>query len=89
MNDQSKSVSFSADIRPLFREVDVEHMKPLKVMLDDYNYMSDPKDDHDNATNVQDYLVGNKTPRMPMGGPYWSKQQLDLYNKWMTDGYKP
>ena len=41
-------VSFAADIKPLFRAIDVSHMKPYGVKLDDYNYMSDP----DNANRV-------------------------------------
>lgn len=36
-------VSFAKDIRPLFRPVDIAHMKPLGVVLDDYNYISDPR----------------------------------------------
>jgi hypothetical protein len=35
------AVSFAADIKPLFRPVDVAHMKPHGVKLDDYQYMSD------------------------------------------------
>jgi len=82
-------VSFAAEIRPLFRPIDVEHMKPLGVVLDDYAYMSDPADDHKHATDVGDYLTGNKKPKMPLGGPFWSEQQLQLYAKWMSDGYQP
>ena len=35
------AVSFSKDIKPLFREVDIDHMKVHGVNLDDYQYMSD------------------------------------------------
>src|SRR5512143_584555 len=34
-------VSFSADIKPLFRSIDISHMKPFGVELDDYTYMSE------------------------------------------------
>ena len=41
MTDQ-QTVSFKADILPMFRQVDIEHMRPLNVSLDDYAFMSTP-----------------------------------------------
>ena len=35
-------VSFESDIRPLFRQIDIDHMNKHKVLLDNYTYMSDP-----------------------------------------------
>jgi hypothetical protein len=80
----SDHVSFARDIRPLFRAVDIEHMEPMGVALDDYDFMSDP----DNAQKVYDSLLETAQPRMPIGGPYWSKEQLDLYSRWMSGGRK-
>lgn len=77
-------VTFEKDIKPLFRPIDIEHMDPMGVLLDDYGYMSDPG----NAQDVYDFLTGDKEPQMPIGGPYWSKEQLDLFSKWMSGGYK-
>jgi hypothetical protein len=42
------TVSFAADIRPLFTSMDVEHLSRAGVSLDDYAYMSQP----DNASEV-------------------------------------
>jgi hypothetical protein len=80
-------VSFAADIKPLFRAVDIEHMKAFGVELDDYTYMSDP----DNATRVLETLTpgGDQPPSMPPGGPYWSTAQLSLFAQWQKDGYQP
>jgi hypothetical protein len=36
------AVSFAQDIRPLFTEMDVAHMKSFGVSLDDFDYMRDP-----------------------------------------------
>jgi len=80
------SVSFAKDIKPLFRPMDVEHMSPFGIVLDDYAYMSDASNDHANARAVFDTL---KDQSMPPGGPFWSKEQLDLFSKWMADGYQP
>jgi hypothetical protein len=78
-------VSFARDIKPLFRAIDVAHMKPMGVVLDDYAYMSDVAGDHANAKAVLDVL---KNKRMPPGGPFWTPDQLNLFAKWMSDGYK-
>lgn len=78
-------VSFEKDIKPLFRkEPDVNHMNRLGVRLDDYAYMSDATNDHEHAQNVFDVL---KNQQMPPGGPYWPQDKLDLFAKWMSDGY--
>ena len=80
------SVSFAKDILPLFRPIDINHMKPMGVLLDDYKYMSDGSDDHANAKSVLDVLTKK---RMPPGGPFWSPDKLALFAKWMADGYQP
>lgn len=76
------SVSFAKDIKPLFRAIDVAHMGPMGVLLDDYKYMSD-------ASNAKAVLDTLKDQSMPPGGPFWSQEHLDLFSKWMADGYQP
>jgi hypothetical protein len=83
------ATSFARDIKPLFRPIDVDHMSPYGVELDDYAYMSDAADDHRNARAVLEYLTGEQTPQMPPGGPYWDRAALELYGRWMADGYPP
>jgi len=78
--------SFAKDIKPLFRPVDVSHMRPYRILLDDYKYMSDATNDHANAKGVLSTL---KDQSMPPGGPFWSQEQLDLFSQWMADGYLP
>jgi hypothetical protein len=80
-------VSFSADIKPLFRPIDVEHMKPFGVELDNYTAMSVP----DHANHVLQTLSSHdgQPPAMPPGGPYWTAAQLALFVQWQKDGYAP
>jgi metal-sulfur cluster biosynthetic enzyme len=52
----------------------------------DYEYMSDRANTHQNAQHVQDTLTDQS---MPPGGPFWAKEQLELYAKWRSDGYQP
>ena len=80
-------VSYSADIKPLFRDVDISHMKRAGVELDNYTYMSNP----DNANRVLATLSPHdgELPKTPPGGPYWTPAQLALFTQWQNDGYKP
>lgn len=87
------AVSFQSDVLPLFRQVDIDHMRPFGVLLDDYAYMSDPSAassgrDHAHARSVYDFLSGASQPQMPLGGTYWSPKQLQLFQRWMIDGYQ-
>jgi hypothetical protein len=79
-------ISFSRDILPMFRPIDIEHMNKHKIFLGDYTYMSNPSGDHSNAQAVENTLVQQS---MPPGGPYWTAQQLALYKQWRSDGYQP
>lgn len=78
-------VSFSADIKPLFRDIDLSHMKSYGVELDNYAFMSIP----DNANRVLASLSPHdgQVPTMPPGGPYWTAAQLALFVQWQNDGY--
>lgn len=80
-------VSFAADIKPLFRPIDISHMKSFHVKLDDYTYMSDPS----NADKVLAALSPHdgEPSSMPPGGPYWTAAQLELFVQWQKDGYSP
>jgi len=80
-------VSFARDIRPLFRDVDISHMKRHGIMLDDYTFMSDP----DNANKVLEALSPHEgdPPSMPPRGPYWTADQLVLFAQWQNEGYQP
>ena len=80
-------VSFARDIRPLFRDVDIEHMEVHGIKLDDYTFMSDPN----NADKVLETLspLEGDPPAMPPGGPYWTADQLALFAEWQNEGYQP
>ena len=92
-------VSYAKAIKPLFRKVDIDHMKPFDVQLDDFTWMSDPAGgsggscdefpDHANGRSVFAFLKGDCTPRMPLGGPFWHDDMLDLYQRWMDGGFQP
>jgi hypothetical protein len=79
-------VSFAKDIKPLFRPIDISHMKRGGVELDNYEYMSNPE----NANRVLATVSpqNGNPPTMPPGGPYWTAEQVALFAQWQKDGYK-
>jgi hypothetical protein len=81
----TNSVSFARDIRPLFTAVDVAHMKPLGVLLDDYTYMSDP----DHAQGVLDQVSSGGMPPADSGEPPWEQVQVQLFQDWINGGFQP
>ena len=80
-------VSFVADIKPLFRSIDVSHMKRFGVALDDYAYMSNPNNADKVLATVSHH--NGEPPSMPPGGPYWTADQIALFVTWQKEGYLP
>jgi hypothetical protein len=80
-------VSFARDIKPLFRSVDISHMKSYGVKLDDYTYMSKQNNANSVLANLSPH--NGEPPSMPPGGPYWTADQLALFVQWQKDGYQP
>ena len=80
-------VSFARDIQPLFRDIDISHMKRFGVKLDDYTYMSNPKNANAVLANLSPH--DGEPPSMPPGGPYWTADQIALFVQWQTDGCQP
>jgi hypothetical protein len=85
--ERMPKVSFARDIKPLFRAIDISHMKSYGVKLDDFTYMSNP--DHANKVLRTLSPHGDKPPSMPPGGPSWTRDQLALFAQWQKDGYQP
>jgi hypothetical protein len=78
------AVSFAQDIRPLFTDMDVAHMRNLGVSLDDFDYMSDP----DHAQNVLTAVSTGSMPPSSSGEPEWTSESVQLFRDWMTGGYQ-
>jgi hypothetical protein len=69
--DHATQVSFSTDIKPLFRAIDIAHMKPFGVELGDYSYMSNPT--NANAVLATLSTHNGQPASMAPGGPYWTE----------------
>jgi len=73
------ALSYAADIRPLFRDGDIECMKPAGVHLDDAAWMSVP-------ANAQHVLHAVSSGKMPPDAP-WPKERVTLLQQWIDAGY--
>jgi hypothetical protein len=71
-------VSFAKDIRPLFREKDIEAMKKAFDLsdYDDVRSFADP------------ILMKLRSGSMPCDGA-WPPEQVDLFRRWVQGGRKP
>ena len=87
--------SFADDIVPMFTASQIRCMASKGVFLDDFDYMSDVTSDdvypdHAAARHVYARLAGtNEGPRMPLGGPFWTEDMLDLFQSWIKGGFLP
>lgn len=82
----AKLTSFQADILPLFTEQDIQGMKK------GFNLASyDEVKAH--AAAIYDRIRGIggavMPPPPPRGAGPWPQARIDLFAKWMADGYQP
>ncbi len=78
------AVSFAMNIRPLFTDTDISHMK-FFCDLSSYN------DVKTNAADILGRLNGTGGTQMPPvadGGP-WPPAQIALFETWINDGCLP
>ena len=78
--------SFQADIRPLFTDRDIRGMSKA---FDLANYDDVKK----NAAAIYDRIRGIggavMPPPPPRGEGQWPQSRIELFAKWMTDGFPP
>ncbi len=82
----TKTTSFQTDIRPLFTERDIRGMSKA-FNLASYD------DVKKNATAIYDRIRGIggavMPPPPPTGEGPWPQSRIELFAKWMTDGFAP
>ncbi len=78
------AVSFAQDIRPLFTDMDIAHMKNYGVALDDFGYMRDPA----HAQKVLDAVSAGAMPPSSSGEPSWSPDNVQLFRDWIAGGHQ-
>jgi hypothetical protein len=72
------ALSFASDIRPLFRDEDVECMESMGVALHDAAWMCVPA----NAQSVYGAVSGGTMPP----DEAWTADRVSLFKEWMDAG---
>jgi len=74
----SQPTSFAKDIRPLFRDKDINSMKKAFDLSR-----------CDDVRSHADAILGRVAAgSMPCDGP-WPQEQVDLFRRWVEEGLKP
>ena len=83
MSSHQQTVSFKANILPLFTKTDIAHMNNEGLDLTDYDTVA-------GAASVIYQKLTAKTNFMPPPpeGP-WPKKNIDLFNEWIQQGTPP
>ena len=78
-----QSVGFENDIKPLFTDIDRDHMS---FMFD----LSSYDDVKNNADDIYDAVSNHRMPPPPPrdNGP-WSQDKIDKFKAWMDGGFHP
>lgn len=75
------TLTYSHDIRPLFRDKDIACMVPRGKILNDATWMCTP-------ANAQQVFNVVSTGRMPPDAA-WPPERVALFKQWMDQGLKP
>ncbi|MBB4894464.1 hypothetical protein FHS39_003522 [Streptomyces olivoverticillatus] len=79
------AVSYSRDIRPLFTDLDVTHMREFGIFLDDYAFMSVPV----NAESAYFQVSHRLMPPPDSGEDAWPTERIHLLRDWIDGGLLP
>jgi hypothetical protein len=81
--DDVSSLSFAKDIRPMFTDLDVEHMKPLGADLSDWN------DVKAHVDSIYEAVTSGAMPPKASGEARWTPEMCDRFKRWKDEGCPP
>ena len=77
-NDQR--LDFENDIRPMFTDLDVAHMKPLGIDLSASASVAK------HAAAIYETVSEGSMPPRGSGEPRWTSEMCDRFKRWMEQG---
>jgi hypothetical protein len=77
------ALSFAKDIRPMFTDVDVAHMKPAGFDL------SDRADVQKHADAIYNTVSQGIMPPPASGEARWTAEMCDRFRQWQSQGCPP
>ena len=82
MSDADR-LSFAADIRGMFTDLDVAHMRSSGMDLSNYN------DVKANADAIYSVVTDGTMPPKNSGEPKWTTEMCDRFKRWQDGGCLP
>lgn len=82
----TKLTSFQADIRPLFTQRDIDGMKKGFNLASYDEVKAHAAAIYDRIRGIGGALM---PPPLPRGEGPWPQSNIELFAKWMADGYQP
>ena len=86
MAETTKPTSFQADIRPLFTERDIQGMIKGFSLASYDDVKKHGAAIYDRIRGIGGALM---PPLPPRGEGPWPQARIELFAKWMADGYQP
>ena len=83
MASAPSTVSFVNDIRPMFTDMDVAHMKPNGIDLSSHD------DVMNNADDILTNVTSGRMPPKSSGEPRWTSDMCNRFKTWIAQGYPP
>jgi hypothetical protein len=80
---QNHALSFARDIRPLFTDTDVDHMKNYGLDL------SSRDDVVKHAKEITSVVSAGTMPPPSDGGKPWSLEMCEMFRQWVDQGCLP
>lgn len=77
-----RELSFTHDVRPMFTDLDVDHMR--KAMD-----LSDRDSVYEHADAIYAAVSQGSMPPPSSGEPRWTQEQCDLFKNWKDQGGPP
>lgn len=74
------SLSFEKDIRPMFTDMDVEHMKPFGIDL------SSRDDVEASGDSIFETVSSGTMPPRNSGEPRWTPEMCERFKAWREQG---
>ena len=79
----SKSLSFATDIRSMFTDTDVAHMKPVGLDLSNRDSV------FEHADAIYATVSAGTMPPQASGEPRWTPEMCDRFKTWQQQGGPP
>ena len=80
---QARAISFAKDVRPLFSDVDVNHMKRFGLDLSSHDDVAKQ------SGRIYSVVTAGTMPPPADGREPWSQEMCETFRQWVDQGCSP